>query len=126
MNGFDDLQHPWPWEQSVHASQEYLFASFAAFTIELAIREGELVTHAEPHPWCQVGLMISHQGLVRTFPKLEAVFPEIVKELEGGLLSGELDPRCQKAIRIEQGGFICEADTLGSFGYVYINISSQY
>ncbi|PMU04046.1 type IV toxin-antitoxin system YeeU family antitoxin [Aeromonas salmonicida] len=38
--------------------------------------------------------------------KLEAVFPEIVKELEGG--------------------FICEADTLGSFGYVYINISSQY
>ena len=58
--------------------------------------------------------------------KLEAVFPEIVKELEGGLLSGELDPRCQKAIRIEQGGFICEADTLGSFGYVYINISSQY
>ncbi|ELY2004021.1 type IV toxin-antitoxin system YeeU family antitoxin, partial [Aeromonas salmonicida] len=45
---------------------------------------------------------------------------------EGGLLSGELDPRCQKVIRIEQGGFICEADTLGSFGYVYINISSQY
>jgi hypothetical protein len=30
--------------------QEYLFAGFAAFIIELAIREGELVTHAEPHP----------------------------------------------------------------------------
>lgn len=50
IDGFDDVQHPGPWEQSVHASQEYLFAGFAAFTIELAIREGELVTHAEPHP----------------------------------------------------------------------------
>ena len=51
-----------------YAGQEYLFAGFAAFTIELAIREGELVTHAEPHVWRQVGLTISHQGLVRTFP----------------------------------------------------------
>ena len=41
---------------------------FAAFAIELAIREGELVTHAEPHSWRQAGLAISHQGLVRTFP----------------------------------------------------------
>ncbi|MGY3952297.1 hypothetical protein ACW5WG_12955, partial [Aeromonas salmonicida] len=27
-----------------------LFAGFTAFAIELAVCEGELVTHAEPHP----------------------------------------------------------------------------
>ncbi len=34
------------------------------FVIEFAIRKGGLVTYAKPHPCCQVGLMISHQGLV--------------------------------------------------------------
>lgn len=33
--------------QSVHVGREYLFAGFSAFAIELAIREGELVTYAE-------------------------------------------------------------------------------
>lgn len=35
---------------SIHTGQEYLFAGFTAFSIELAIRKGELVTHVEPHP----------------------------------------------------------------------------
>lgn len=60
MDGFDDRQHPWPWEHSFNADQEYLYAGFTAFAIELAVREGELVTHAEPNLRCQAGLMISH------------------------------------------------------------------
>ncbi|MGY3912792.1 type IV toxin-antitoxin system YeeU family antitoxin [Aeromonas piscicola] len=52
--------------------------------------------------------------------QLEAAFPTIIKELEVKLLRGELDPRRQQCITIQHGGFICEADTLGSHGYVYI------
>lgn len=56
-----------------HTGQEYLFAGFAAFTIELTIREGEPVTYAEPHQSRQEGgLMTSLQGLARTFPRLTA------------------------------------------------------
>jgi hypothetical protein len=50
IDGFDEPQHPRPWEQSLHAGQEYLFASFTAFAMEVAVHEGDLVTHAEPHP----------------------------------------------------------------------------
>ncbi|EKP0279239.1 type IV toxin-antitoxin system YeeU family antitoxin [Aeromonas bestiarum] len=53
---------------------------------------------------------------------LEAAFPTIIKELEGKLLRGELDPCRKQCITIQQDGFICEADTLGSHGYVYIAI----
>jgi hypothetical protein len=49
VDRFDETEHSGPWDQSVHAGQEYLFAGFAAFTIELAIRESALMTHAEPH-----------------------------------------------------------------------------
>ncbi|WP_339014213.1 type IV toxin-antitoxin system YeeU family antitoxin [Aeromonas popoffii] len=54
--------------------------------------------------------------------QLEAAFPAIIKELEGKLLRGELDPRSQQCITIQHGGFTCEADTLGSHGYLYICI----
>jgi cytoskeleton bundling-enhancing protein CbeA-like protein len=54
--------------------------------------------------------------------QLEAVFPAIIKELESKLLTGELDARRQQRITLQHGGFICEADTLGSHGYVYIAI----
>ncbi|TNI14829.1 type IV toxin-antitoxin system YeeU family antitoxin [Aeromonas veronii] len=54
--------------------------------------------------------------------RLEAAFPAIIKELEGKLLRGELDPRSQQCITIKHGEFTCEADTLGSHGYVYIAI----
>ena len=54
--------------------------------------------------------------------RLEAAFPAIIKELESKLLTGELDARSQQRITVHHGGFTCEADTLGSCGYVYIAI----
>ncbi|CAJ1781442.1 type IV toxin-antitoxin system YeeU family antitoxin [Aeromonas hydrophila] len=54
--------------------------------------------------------------------QLEASFPTILKELESKLLTGELDARSQQRITVHHGGFTCEADTLGSHGYVYIAI----
>ena len=53
---------------------------------------------------------------------LDLAFPEIIKALEAKLLTGELDAQCQHGITIQHGGFTCEADTLGSHGYVYICI----
>lgn len=37
-------------------------------------------------------------------------------------LTGELDAQRQQRITVHHGGFTCEADTLGSHGYVYIAI----
>ncbi|MBX9561734.1 hypothetical protein FKF73_03450 [Aeromonas hydrophila] len=56
--------------------------------------------------------------------KLDQAFPEIIKALEAKLLTGELDAQRQHCITIQHGGFTCEADTLGSHGYVYICIYS--
>lgn len=57
-----------------------------------------------------------------TVDQLEAAFPTIIKELESKLLMGELDARRQQRITLLQGEFICDADTLGSHGYVYVAI----
>ena len=54
--------------------------------------------------------------------RLEAAFPTIITELESKLLTGELDARRQQRITLQQGGFTCEADTLGSHGYVHVAI----
>ncbi|HEH9404282.1 TPA: type IV toxin-antitoxin system YeeU family antitoxin [Aeromonas bestiarum] len=54
--------------------------------------------------------------------QLEADFPTIIKELESKLLTGELDARCQQRITIQHSVFTCEADTLGSHGYLYVAI----
>jgi cytoskeleton bundling-enhancing protein CbeA-like protein len=54
--------------------------------------------------------------------QLEAAFPAIIKELEAKLLTGELNAHRQQRITIQHSGFTCEADTLGSYGYVYIAI----
>ncbi|HHQ4663401.1 TPA: type IV toxin-antitoxin system YeeU family antitoxin [Aeromonas veronii] len=54
--------------------------------------------------------------------RLEAAFPTIIKELEAKLLTGELDARCQQRITVHHSGFTCEADTLGSHGYLYLTI----
>lgn len=54
--------------------------------------------------------------------KLDRAFPEIIKALEAKLLTGELDAQRQHCITIQHGGFTCEADTLGSYGYVYLAI----
>ncbi|UDN27736.1 type IV toxin-antitoxin system YeeU family antitoxin [Aeromonas caviae] len=56
--------------------------------------------------------------------KLDLAFPEIIKALEAKLLTGELDAQHQQCITIQHEGFTCEADTLGSHGYVYICIYS--
>ncbi|MGL5037456.1 MAG: type IV toxin-antitoxin system YeeU family antitoxin [Aeromonas sp.] len=55
--------------------------------------------------------------------QLEVSLPAIIKELEGKLLRGELDAQRQQCIRIQHGNVICEADTLGSHGYVYVAMS---
>ena len=54
--------------------------------------------------------------------RLEAALPTIIKELEAKLLTGELDAQRQQRITTQHGGFTCEADTLGSHGYVYLVI----
>ncbi|HEH9401338.1 TPA: type IV toxin-antitoxin system YeeU family antitoxin [Aeromonas sobria] len=54
--------------------------------------------------------------------KLDLAFPEIIKALEAKLLTGELDAQSQHCITIQHGGFTCEADTLGSHGYVYVTL----
>ncbi|MGL6412393.1 type IV toxin-antitoxin system YeeU family antitoxin [Aeromonas veronii] len=54
--------------------------------------------------------------------KLDRAFPEIIKALEAKLLTGELDAQRQHCITIQHGGFTCEADTLSSYGYVYLAI----
>jgi cytoskeleton bundling-enhancing protein CbeA-like protein len=54
--------------------------------------------------------------------RLNQMFPELIKQLEAKVLSGKIDPRQQQSITIEHDGFTCEADSLGSHGYLYIAI----
>lgn len=53
---------------------------------------------------------------------LDQDFPLILKQLEQMLTSGELSPRHQHCVKLYHNGLTCEADTLGSCGYVYIAI----
>ncbi|CAI2065390.1 Putative antitoxin YfjZ [Serratia fonticola] len=53
---------------------------------------------------------------------LDTAFPVLIKQLEARLRSGELDQRRQHCVTVQHAGFTCEADTLGSFGYVYIAV----
>ncbi|EMX2841565.1 type IV toxin-antitoxin system YeeU family antitoxin, partial [Escherichia coli] len=50
---------------------------------------------------------------------LEQAFPLLMKQLELMLTSGELSPRYQHTVTLYAKGLTCEADTLGSCGYVY-------
>ncbi|WGL28684.1 type IV toxin-antitoxin system YeeU family antitoxin [Pectobacterium brasiliense] len=66
-------------------------------------------------------------SIVGTFSKTEAqslerCFPELIKLLEQKLRMGELNPRQQGCITLYCNAWTCEADTLGSVGYVYIAI----
>ncbi|KHN49534.1 type IV toxin-antitoxin system YeeU family antitoxin [Pectobacterium fontis] len=66
-------------------------------------------------------------SFIGTFSKaaarnLERVFPELIKQLEQKLRTGELNPRQQGSIMLHCNEWTCEADTLGSVGYVYIVI----
>ncbi|MCU1791402.1 type IV toxin-antitoxin system YeeU family antitoxin [Pectobacterium polaris] len=66
-------------------------------------------------------------SIVGTFSKTEAqslerCFPELIKLLEQKLRTGELNPRLQGCVMLHCNEWTCEADTLGSCGYVYISI----
>ncbi|CAI2513176.1 type IV toxin-antitoxin system YeeU family antitoxin [Serratia proteamaculans] len=53
---------------------------------------------------------------------LDNAFPQFINHLELMLLSGELNPRYQHCVTLYRNGLTCEADTLGSHGYVYISV----
>ncbi|MBN3082730.1 type IV toxin-antitoxin system YeeU family antitoxin [Pectobacterium polaris] len=53
---------------------------------------------------------------------LERCFPKLIKQLEQKLCTGELNPRQQNCVTLHCNEWTCEADTLGSVGYVYIVI----
>ncbi|EKN4838629.1 type IV toxin-antitoxin system YeeU family antitoxin [Yersinia enterocolitica] len=54
--------------------------------------------------------------------QLDEAFPHFVAHLELMLLSCELNPRYAHCVTLYRNGLTCEADTLGSHGYVYIAI----
>lgn len=51
---------------------------------------------------------------------LENTFPYFIDQLDRMLISSELCPRRQRCVMLRHRGLTCEADTLGSHGYVYI------
>lgn len=53
---------------------------------------------------------------------LDTLFPLWIKQLEQKLRSGELSPSRASRVMLSAQGFTCEADTLGSCGYVYLSI----
>ncbi|ELI9227402.1 type IV toxin-antitoxin system YeeU family antitoxin [Yersinia enterocolitica] len=53
---------------------------------------------------------------------LNNAFPQFINHLELMLLSGELNPRYQHCVMLYCNGLTCEADSLGSQGYVYLAI----
>lgn len=53
---------------------------------------------------------------------LDQAFPLIMKQLEQRLSTGELNSSQQQLVTLHQNGLTCEADTLGSHGYLYIAI----
>lgn len=53
---------------------------------------------------------------------LDQAFPVLLKQLELMLVSGELNPRQQRGVTLYAKGLTCDADTLGSCGYLYITI----
>ncbi|WP_249433090.1 type IV toxin-antitoxin system YeeU family antitoxin [Enterobacter cloacae] len=53
---------------------------------------------------------------------LDQAFPVLLKQLELMLVSGELNPRHQHSVKLYAKGLTCDADSLGSHGYIYIAI----
>ena len=53
---------------------------------------------------------------------LDQAFTLILTQLELMLTSGELSSRHQHCVTLYHNGLTCEADTLGSCGYVYIAV----
>ncbi|MDQ9126131.1 type IV toxin-antitoxin system YeeU family antitoxin [Serratia fonticola] len=53
---------------------------------------------------------------------LDNAFPVLIEQLEACLRSGELDQRRQQCVTVQHASFTCEADSLGSFGHIYIAV----
>ena len=53
---------------------------------------------------------------------LDQAFPLLLKQLELMLTSGELNPCHQHCVTLYAKGLTCEADSLGSHGYIYTAI----
>lgn len=71
--------------------------------------------------------LVDRAGIIGTFSDadlhhLDQAFPVLLKQMELMLTSGELNPRRQHSVTLYAKGLTCEADTLGSCGYVYIVI----
>lgn len=58
--------------------------------------------------------------------KLDEVFPHFISQMESMLTTGEMNPRHAHRVTLYNNGFTCEADTLGSCGYVYIAVYSTH
>ena len=54
--------------------------------------------------------------------KLDVAFPHFISQMESMLTTGEMNPRHAHCVTLYHNGFTCEADTIGSYGYVYIAI----
>ena len=54
--------------------------------------------------------------------KLDVAFPHFISQMESMLTTGEMKPLHAHCVTIYHNGLTCEADTLGSCGYVYIAI----
>ncbi|GKX42977.1 putative antitoxin YfjZ [Pectobacterium carotovorum subsp. carotovorum] len=54
--------------------------------------------------------------------KLDVAFPHFISQMESMLTTGEMNPRHAHCVTLYLNSFTCEADTLGSCGYVYIAI----
>ena len=54
--------------------------------------------------------------------KLDVVFQHFISQMDSMLTTGEMNPRHAHCVILYHNGFTCEADTLGSCGYVYIAI----
>lgn len=54
--------------------------------------------------------------------QLNTAFPHFIEQMELMLFSGELNPGHAHCVTLYHNELTCEADTLGSCGYVYIAI----
>ena len=54
--------------------------------------------------------------------KLDETFPHFIRQMESMLTTGELSPHHAHCVTLYHNDLTCEADTLGSCGYVYIAV----
>lgn len=76
---------------------------------------------------CRLHYLADRAAIVGEFSeekidRINQSFPQMIGMLEHLLTTGELNPRQQHCITIYHNNLTCEADTLGSHGYVYISI----